>query len=65
MTLVDKIINYASILLILLVGVLFLTGVFGILDSTYRTGFGIVIIAYGVIRLAMFYFKAQARGKKP
>ena len=65
MTLVDKIINYTSIMLILLVGVLFLTGVFGILEPTYRIGFGIVIIAYGIIRLAMVYFKDQARGKKP
>lgn len=62
---IDRIVNYASILIILFVGVLFISGMVGIFNSTYRIGFGIVIIAYGVIRLAMTFFADKGRGKKP
>jgi hypothetical protein len=62
---VDRIVNYASISIILFVGILFLTGVIGFLDSSYRIGFGIVIILYGAIRLAMTYVSDRGRAKKP
>jgi hypothetical protein len=65
MTQVEKIVNYASIGLILILGILFISGVVGFLDSTYRFGFGIVIIIYGAIRLAMTLSTGRRRTKKP
>ncbi len=62
---VDQIVNYLSILIIMTVGVLFVTGVIGVFDSTYQVGFGVVIIVYGAIRLAMTYMGGRGRAKKP
>jgi len=62
---VDRIVNYLSIMIILTVGILFITGVIGVFDSTYQVGFGIVIIVYGAIRLGMTYHGNRRQGKKP
>ena len=60
---VERIINYCSIGLILIVGILVMVGFIGFLEPIYRIGFGLVIILYAGVRVVMTYAR-EGRGNR-
>ena len=62
---VERVISYISIGIVLFVGILLMSGVMGFMEPLYRMLFGIVIIAYAGIRLAMLYSSGRRDPKKP
>ena len=51
----DRIISYISVTIVLFVGIVVMSGFIGILEPTYRFGFGLNIFAYAGLRLVMIY----------
>lgn len=58
-------VSWISVMLILLVGILFLSGYVPLPNPTVRLGFGIVIVLYAGIRSVLLYSARGVRGKKP
>ena len=56
---------YSMVGLILLIGILFLSGYLPMPDPKLRWGFGIITLVYAGIRLALLVTSRGERGKKP
>ena len=61
----DRIISYVSVTIVLFVGIVVMSGFIGILEPTYRFGFGLIIIAYAGVRLLMIYRSGRDNREKP
>ncbi len=61
----DRIISYISVTIVLFVGIVVMSGFIGILEPTYRFGFGLIIIAYAGVRLLMIYNSGRKNREKP
>ncbi len=61
---VANLISYLSAAIVLLFGVLLLTGiVFGAIEASYRISFGLVVIVYAGVRFVMLYYASRRRAK--
>ena len=61
----DRIVSYISVTIVLLVGIVVMSGFIGILEPSYRFGFGLIIIAYAGVRLLMIYRSGRDNREKP
>lgn len=61
----DRIVSYISVTIVLFVGIVVMSGFIGILEPTYRFGFGLIIIAYAGVRLLMIHNAGRRNREKP
>ncbi len=62
---VERIISYASVAIVTFVGIMILSGYIGALDTNLRVGFGLAILSYAGIRLAMIYRAGKQERERP
>jgi hypothetical protein len=60
---VERIISYASVAIVALVGIMVLSGYIGALDKSLRVGFGLAILAYAGVRFTMIY-RGSSQGRE-
>lgn len=61
----ERIISYISVTIVLFVGIVVMSGFIGILEPSYRIGFGLIIIVYAGVRYLMIYHSARENREKP
>ncbi|MGB5108048.1 MAG: hypothetical protein WBP29_00895 [Candidatus Zixiibacteriota bacterium] len=61
----DRVVSYISVTIVLFVGIVVMSGFIGILDPSYRFGFGLIIVAYAGVRLLMIYKSSRSNREKP
>jgi hypothetical protein len=62
---IQRLISWISVAIILIIGILFLSGYIPLASPSVRLGFGIVIVLYAGVRSVLLYSARGARGKKP
>jgi membrane protein YdbS with pleckstrin-like domain len=62
---IQKAVSWISVSVILLIGIAFLVGLVPLPDSSFRWGFGIVIVLYAGIRTILMISRHQEGAKKP
>lgn len=62
---VTEAISYFSIVIVLFVGVLVVSGYFGFIEPIYRIAFGLVFVGYAGVRLVMLQSARRRRSKNP
>jgi hypothetical protein len=61
----QQIVSYISVGLVLVIGIVVLSGVFVVLEPIYRFGIGIAIIAYAGVRIILLQTSDRRKGKIP
>ena len=59
------IVSYISVGLVLVIGIVILSGAIAFLEPIYRYGFGLAIIAYAGVRIVLLQTSARRKGKIP